>query len=77
MVSCFFALNRKGEYMQKSEKTVRGADVSEKTPVFKRNKGRTDYEVVLHFSSTSTENPYDKLKRIILNDCTNFEKFTK
>ncbi len=38
MVSCFFALNRKGEYMQKSEKTVRGADVSEKTPVFKRKR---------------------------------------
>ena len=37
--------------------------------------GRTTYEVTLHFSSTSTENPYDKLKRIILNDCANLEKF--
>lgn len=32
--------------------------------------GKTTYEVTLHFSSTSTENPYDKLKRIILNNCT-------
>lgn len=37
--------------------------------------GRTVFEVTLHFSSTSTENPYDKLKRIILNDCTNLKKF--
>ncbi len=36
--------------------------------------GRTAYEVTLHFSSTSTENPYDKLKRIILNDCANLKK---
>lgn len=42
--------------------------------------GRTVFEVTLHFSSTSTENPYDKLKRIILNDstepenCSNGEK---
>lgn len=36
--------------------------------------GRTAYDVTLHFSSTSTENPYDKLKRIILNDCTNLKK---
>ncbi len=33
--------------MQKSEKTVRGADVSEKTPVFKRKKGKTDYEGII------------------------------
>ncbi len=36
--------------------------------------GRTAYEVTLHFSSTSTENPYDKLKRIILNDCAKLKK---
>ncbi len=36
--------------------------------------GRTAYEVTLHFSSTSTENPYDKLKRIILNDGTYLKK---
>ena len=34
-----------------------------------------EFEVTLHFSSTSTENPYDKLKRIILNDSTNLKKF--
>ncbi len=39
--------------------------------------GRTVFEVTLHFSSTSTENPYDKLKRIILNDCTILEKIPK
>ena len=39
--------------------------------------GRTAYEVTLHFSSTSTENPYDKLKRIILNDCTDLKKIPK
>ncbi len=39
--------------------------------------GRTVFEVTLHFSSTSTENPYDKLRRIILNDCTNLENFPK
>ena len=37
--------------------------------------GRTVFEVTLHFSSTSTENPYDKLKRIILNDSANLKKF--
>lgn len=39
--------------------------------------GRTVFEVTLHFSSTSTENPYDKLKRIILNDSADFENFPK
>lgn len=29
------------------------------------------YEVALYFSSKSIESPYDKLKRIILNDCAN------
>lgn len=33
--------------------------------------GKTTYEVSLHFSKTSTEKPHDKLKRIIINDCTN------
>ncbi len=37
--------------------------------------GRTVFEVTLHFSSTSTENPYDKLKRIILNDSSDLKKF--
>ncbi len=35
--------------------------------------GRTVFEVTLHFSSTSTENPYDKLRRIILNDSINLK----
>ena len=38
---------------------------------------RTVFEVTLQFSSTSTENPYDKLKRIILNDSADFENFPK
>ncbi len=33
--------------------------------------GKTTYEVSLHFSKTSTESAHDKLKRIIINDCTN------
>lgn len=33
--------------------------------------GKTTYEVSLHFSKTSTEGAYDKLKRIIISDCTN------
>ena len=36
--------------------------------------GRTVFDVTLHFSSTNTENPYDKLKRVILNDCINLKK---
>ena len=35
---------------------------------------RTAFEITLNFSSTSTEKPYDKLRRIILNDCTNLKK---
>lgn len=36
---------------------------------FRRTLGKTTYEVSLYFSRTSTESAYDKLKRIIINDC--------
>ncbi|MCI9125282.1 MAG: hypothetical protein HFH35_14690 [Eubacterium sp.] len=48
--------------------------VTDETQRIRKTIGRTVFEVTLHFSSASTENPYDKLKRIILNDCTNLRK---
>lgn len=36
--------------------------------------GNTNYEILVRFSKSSTESAYDKLKRIIINDCINGEK---
>lgn len=35
--------------------------------------GKASYDVSLYFSKTSTETAYDKLKRIIVNDCIHKE----
>ncbi len=34
----------------------------------KKKIDKTTYEIAIHFSTTSTEDAYDKLKRIIIND---------
>ncbi|MEY8321331.1 hypothetical protein AAK894_09665 [Lachnospiraceae bacterium 46-61] len=42
-----------------------------KPSCIKRTIGNTTYEVLLLFSNTSTKSVHDKLKWIIINDCTN------
>lgn len=68
----FLSGNRKERGMQ----GIQNRMVTNASQRIKKCIGRTAYEVTLHFSSTSTEKPYDKLKRIILNDCTNLKKST-
>lgn len=62
--------NRKERGMQEIQNSM----VTNHPQRVRKSIGRTAYEVTLHFSSTSKENPYDKLKRIILNDCTMLKK---
>ena len=50
---------------------IQDVTLPNKPPCIKRTIGNTTYEVLLHFSKTSTESAHDKLKRIIINDCTN------
>lgn len=40
----------------------------QETPLFRQMMGRTIYEVVVHFSESSTETMADKVGRLILND---------
>lgn len=44
------------------------SSATEKPPIFIRKIGNTVYKVEIHFSKTSNEDVYDKLKRLILND---------
>lgn len=37
-------------------------------PTFRKTIGKTTYEVVVHFSTTSTETMTDKIKRLIQNE---------
>lgn len=39
------------------------------TPQRIKKIGKASYDVSLYFSKTSTETAYDKLKRIIVDDC--------
>ena len=39
--------------------------------------GNTTYEVLVHFSQTSNESVYDKLRRIIINDYINRKELNK
>lgn len=50
---------------------IQDVTLPNKPPCIKRTIGNTTYEVSLHFSNTSTESAHDKLKRIIISDCTN------
>lgn len=40
-------------------------------PTFRKTIGKTTYEVVVHFSTTSTETMSDKIIRLIQNDSEN------
>lgn len=40
-------------------------------PTFRKTIGKTTYEVVVHFSATSTETMNDKIMRLIQNDSEN------
>lgn len=48
------------------------SSISNNTLKTRRKIDKTTYEVALHFSTTSTEGAYDKLKRIILSDNNKF-----
>lgn len=50
---------------------IQNVTLPNKPPSIKRTIGNTTYEVSLHFSKTSTESAYDKLKRIIINEYAN------
>lgn len=46
-------------------------------PVMIKKIGKTTYRVKIHFSETSKETMSDKIKRLILNDCSaDFEKIS-
>lgn len=54
--------------MDKIENSETCTPAVQTPPTFRKTIGKTTYEVVVHFSTTSTETMTDKIKRLIQNE---------